>query len=225
VRKCLLFSPHADDAVLSCGQFIGGRPDTVVVTVFMGYPPEDVTLTSYDRSTGFSTSQDAVSVRRAEDTEALAYLKATAIHLEHLDSQYGDQDRASIVADINRLIDEIDPELVLAPLGLKHPDHIEVRSAVLEAMGGRETPLWLYEDLPARVLWPECVTEALDALHLFGYSTELGFVGTGSMADKCSALWAYKSQMILPEFENRHAMLVPERFWKVAKAATPEQQA
>lgn len=119
-----------------------------MVTVFMGYPPEDVTLTPYDETTGFDTSRDGVSVRRAEDTEALAYLKATSVHLDHLDSQYGQQDRAAIVAGINRLIEEIDPELVVFPAGVLHPDHILVREAVLEAMRGRQTPFWAYEDLP-----------------------------------------------------------------------------
>jgi hypothetical protein len=37
------------------------------------------------------------------------------------------------------------------------------------------------------------------------------------------ALWCYRSQMGLPEFSNRHELLVGERFWNVSKAVTPEE--
>lgn len=223
MRKCLLFQAHCDDGCLSAGQFISGRPDTTVVTVFAGYPPEDVTLTPYDELCGFSTSEDAISARRAEDTEALAYLKATSIHLDHLDSQYGKQDRSAIVADINRLIDELDPELVMFCVGVLHPDHMLVSEAVLEAMRGRQNPLWAYEDLPNSVLHPEALREALDEFYRLGFTTELGFIGTGSEAEKLNAVWNYRSQMNLPDFANRHCFLVPERFHLV-KAVTPEER-
>jgi LmbE family N-acetylglucosaminyl deacetylase len=214
-----------DDGCLGAGQFIAGRPDTTVVTVFAGFPPDDVTLTSYDELCGFSTSKDAVAVRRAEDREALAYLKATPIHLDHLDSQYGRQDRAAIVADIKRLIKDSDPELVVGPLGLRHPDHQLVREVLLDATTDVRTPVWLYEDLPARVDAPESVHKIIHNLAQMGITLELGFIGTGSLADKLTALWSYRSQMFLPDFENRHSFLVPERFHRVIRAVTLEEQA
>jgi LmbE family N-acetylglucosaminyl deacetylase len=225
VRRVCVISTHADDAVLSCGQFIAGRSDTTVVTVLAGFPPDSVTVTDYDTLCGFSTSKDAIAVRRAEDREALAYLKATPVHLEHLDSQYGAQDRKAIAADIKRLVDEGDYELVVAGLGLRHPDHELVREAVIDALQDVAVPLWLYEDLPARVTAPETVPAAVAAIHKRGLTTELGFIGTGSLADKCLALWSYRSQMGLPDFANRHHMLVEERFWRVSKAVTPEERA
>jgi hypothetical protein len=51
-----------------------------------------------------------------------------------------------------------------------------------------------------------------------GISLELGFIGTGLVATKMDALWCYRSQMGLPEFANRHEVLVGERFWRVSKA-------
>ena len=48
---------------------------------------------------------------------------------------------------------------------------------------------------------------------------------SGPLASKLSALWAYRSQMTLPEFENTHVLLVPERFWKISKAVAPEEAA
>jgi len=34
----LVVSPHLDDAVLSCGRLLAGRPGSVVATVFAGVP-------------------------------------------------------------------------------------------------------------------------------------------------------------------------------------------
>lgn len=44
------------------------------------------------------------------------------------------------------------------------------------------------------------------------------------MATKMDALWCYRSQLHLPEFANRHELLVAERFWRVTRAATAEDQ-
>jgi LmbE family N-acetylglucosaminyl deacetylase len=145
--------------------------------------------------------------------------------MDFVDSQYGGKLKTpTFIKQIGDLIDELDPEFVLAPLGLVHPDHVAVREAVLEAMRDRELPLWCYEDLPARVQHPGSVVEALNELTAAGYESESGFIGTGSIAKKMDALWCYRSQLGLPEFENRHSFLVPERFWRVSKAVTPEEQ-
>jgi hypothetical protein len=66
------------------------------------------------------------------------------------------------------------------------------------------------------------VARALNELRDRGYETELGFIGTGPVATKMDALWAYRSQIGLPEFQNRHELLVGERFWKISKAVVEE---
>jgi LmbE family N-acetylglucosaminyl deacetylase len=226
MRAALLISPHLDDAMLSAGQFIAGRPDTVVLTVLAGTPKTKTVLTSYDAKTGFKSAAEAMEARRAEDVEALALLHAKPLHLDFLDSQYGQTSKqADITEALRTAIDEHDPEFVVGPLGLVHPDHILVREALLEAMKDAPMPLYIYEDLPARVVAPEAVTEALRGLNEAGYEAELEFIGDGPLAAKLSALWAYRSQMTLPEFENTHVLLVAERFWKVSAAVAPEEQA
>ena len=65
------------------------------------------------------------------------------------------------------------------------------------------------------------MARALNELMDRGYETELGFIGTGPVATK-DAVWAYRSQIGLPEFENRHELLVGERFWKISKAVVEE---
>jgi LmbE family N-acetylglucosaminyl deacetylase len=225
MRAALVISTHLDDAVLSAGQFIAGRPDCVVATVLAGTPPTKSVLTNYDAVTGFKSAAEAMEARRAEDVEAMSVLQAKAVHLDFLDSQYGVKLKtAAVVKQLGELIEELDPELVLAPLGLVHPDHIGVREAVIEAMSDRTAPLWLYEDLPARVQRPASFAEASNALRDKEYELELGFIGTGPVATKMDALWCYRSQLGLPEFANRHEVLVGERFWHVSKAVTLEEQ-
>jgi LmbE family N-acetylglucosaminyl deacetylase len=223
MRAALVVSPHLDDAALGAGQFIAGRPDCVVVTVFAGIPPAKSVLTAYDVKCGFTSAAEAIEARRAEDLEAMSVLQAKAKHLDFVDSQYGGKLKtAALVKQLSELISEIDPEFVLAPLGLIHPDHVAVRQAVLEILTNLEMAVWLFEDLPARVQSPEAVVQALKELRNRGYETELGFIGTGPTATKMDALWAYRSQIGLPEFRNRHELLVEERFWKISEAVVEE---
>jgi LmbE family N-acetylglucosaminyl deacetylase len=216
MRAALVLSPHLDDAVLGAGQFLAGRPDSIVATAFAGYPDDPELLTPYDSTCGFKTSRDAISGRRTEDQEALALLGAGHIYLDFLDAQYStERPSAELAAAIVQVVGEHDPEFVVGPLGLLHPDHKLVREALLDAAQQFDSPVWLYEDLPHRVNEPQAVYEALDALRDHGYVPRLGFIGTGPAGSKMSALWCYRSQMGLPEFQNIHSLLVPERFWQV----------
>jgi LmbE family N-acetylglucosaminyl deacetylase len=179
----LILSPHLDDALLSAGQFIGGRPDCVVATVLAGTPPTQAVLTSYDDKCGFKSAAEAMEARRAEDLEAMSVLQAKAKHLDFVDSQYGGKLKVTaLVKQLGELIDELDPEFVVGPLGLVHSDHEMVRDAVLEASTEAARPVWLYEDLPYRVAAPEAVPAALDALRGRAYELQLGFIGTGPIS-------------------------------------------
>jgi LmbE family N-acetylglucosaminyl deacetylase len=194
-------SAHLDDAVLSCGQFLAGRPEVTVATVFAGTPSTKSVLTAYDAKAGFTSAAEAMEARRSEDREAMSVLQARAVHLDFVDSQYGGKLKLSaLVKELEELIDELDPEFVVGPLGLVHSDHETVRDAVLEASREATRPVWLYEDLPYRVAAPEAVPAALDDLRGRGYELELGFIGTGPIDKKMDALLCYRSQRGLPEF-------------------------
>lgn len=211
MKKVLLISPHLDDAVLSAGQFIAGRRGNVdVLTVFSGIPMTENLLTPYDESCGFTSSKDAMVVRRQEDIEALSLLNAKAIHTDRLDSQYKPGGRLKPLKQLLKdHIEKEDYEMILGPLGLRHPDH----HAVSEALVSLNYPnTFLWEDLPARVQFPEDVTARFEQLpELF-----LMFIGDGPIADKVRALWCYKSQMNTGDLDP-YLLYVPERFWHVEK--------
>ena len=61
MNKILLISPHFDDAILSAGQLMAERPDTVVLTVFGGVPQDaENKRTPYDEKGGFKNAKDSV---------------------------------------------------------------------------------------------------------------------------------------------------------------------
>lgn len=209
MKKCLVISPHLDDAILSAGQFIAGRPGCDVLTVFSGIPQISAKyLTAYDKSCGFKTSKDAMVIRRQEDEEACAILNANPIHLDFLDSQYGAHERDGLV-DVLDHFKLSDYEMIIGPLGLRHPDHIAVSDA-LKKLNPPNLYLYVYEELPARVTHPELVVERLKEFP----SAELVFIGDGPIQDKIRALFCYRSQIGRGDL-NTYNLYVPERFWKV----------
>lgn len=210
MRKVLVLSPHFDDAVLSAGQFLAGRPDADVVTIFGGEPIGDVS-TPYDTKLGFRNAKDAISVRRQEDIEAVTLLRGNAIHWDYLDEQYHEPRQDTAVAlQILDTIEAGDYEFILAPLGLGHPDHHMVAEALLRITHKVKTPIYLWEDIPLRVVEPELVESRLRKLKV----DTRAYPGTGPMADKMRALMCYHSQ-IGTGILDPYVLYVPERFWKL----------
>jgi len=218
MNKVLLVSPHFDDAILSAGQFMAGRPDCTVLTVFGGAPKDPLLVsTSYDMKCGFDNANDAIVVRRSEDKNATGLLSADSIHLDFTDSQYGNEYSIEEIAkSILSIVKKDDYEMILAPLGIGHPDHKLVSNAVIEA--ATAIPTYLWEDLPLRVVEPHLVIERINYINA-SYSVDIDYtntasIGTGPMEDKIRALLCYKSQ-IGTGILDPHIIYVPERFYKI----------
>jgi LmbE family N-acetylglucosaminyl deacetylase len=166
-------SPHLDDVVLSCAAAI--TPESVVVTVFSSGPKSVNPLPAWDVSCGFAPGDDVSAVRKREDDAALAQFGASGEHLDFWSYQYrsappGRFPRANHLLSrlARRSEDEPDPQLVdevasqlgsvfdgvqlstwYVPLGVGHPDHKIVSTAVLRLARTRPDRQWiLYEDLP-----------------------------------------------------------------------------
>lgn len=216
MEAALIISPHLDDAVLSVGQVMAGRPGMTVATVFSGIPQDCQILTTYDANCGFADAVDAVTTRRGEDRAAVNLLDGHAEWLDFTDHQYGEPaNEAAIVDALAALVDGAAATLLIGPLGLAHPDHHTTRRAYQRLITDVRIEAWLYEDLPSRVLWPEEVPEALAWWKGMGHRPELGFLGTGPMERKQVALTCYASQRWALDGLNPHAYLVPERLWRL----------
>lgn len=205
-----ILSPHLDDAVLSLGQFMQTEPCTVV-TVFAGSPRDG--LTDYDASCGFTTSAQAMTKRLAEDAAALDMLGADHRWLNFLDMQYGQPTRD------DELTEALDPFLqpdVMVPLGLGHPDHVQVARCV-RAAAPVGMPMFFYEEAPYRTLHPEQAHAALVEMQLNGWKRQdLPFpLESGNRYFKASAIGHYASQF--PNGADDPCLLVPERVWRAVK--------
>lgn len=201
----LVLSPHLDDGVLSAGQALAACPDSIVLTIFAGVPESELPLTNFDVQSGFKAAHEAVESRRAEDRRACAVVSATVRHLAFFDRQYAmPADEGELIATLRDEIEALlgEDDRVMLPLGLVHPDHAQTRrcgEVACTALGVR--PIF-YEDLPARVLWPEAViTKGLESIQF----------PVGDQYLKEAAMACYRSQRWALD---RHACLVPERFWR-----------
>lgn len=215
----VILSPHLDDAVLSCGQLMAGRPDVTVVTAFTGTPRRHRMLTTYDKDCGFRSAEEAMTVRRREDHQAMRDLHAApSVYLDLLDNQYDpakDQDdtMAAIVEAVAEVIEELRPETVIGPMGLAHPDHLICAGALRWLAEDRShMDWWVYEDLPSRVLYPEQVTDQLGAWRSLYPHMALDFLGTGERDVKQRAVARYRSQLWALDPPT---YLVPERHWRL----------
>jgi LmbE family N-acetylglucosaminyl deacetylase len=171
----LVLAPHCDDAALSCAALIARARPIEVLTVFAG-EPEPPRRSSWDRTTGFVDSAASVATRRAEERAAFADTPHTLRFLELLEGEYLDAPRPradadAITAAAAAWLDAHPNGIVAVPAGagvrpgrlratlrrlvrrggrLRHPDHVVVRDAGLDAAlaAGRARQALLYEDFP-----------------------------------------------------------------------------
>jgi LmbE family N-acetylglucosaminyl deacetylase len=195
----LVVSPHLDDAVFACGDFIASRPRTRVVTVFAGGPaPGDAALRPWDADCGFTEADDVIRARRAEDQAALTLLGASPIWLSFRDDQYGgDADAATIADALTALIDALAPPTVVIPLGIFHRDHRLAREAALRARARRRAARWLaYEDVIYRRFPGDPVGACLQALRASGASVaRFDRDARPASSLKRAAIASYRSQL------------------------------
>jgi LmbE family N-acetylglucosaminyl deacetylase len=164
--RIAIVSPHLDDAVLGCANFMAAHPGVVVMTVFAGNPEEYPTdpMRKWDVQSGFSPGDDVMEVRRHEDAAALALLEATPSHLEFIEHSYNPADRPvapDVLVDVLApALAALTPTLVIAPFGLANPDHDVTHRACMLAKErlGANVSWWCYEDsgykhIPGMLAW------------------------------------------------------------------------
>jgi LmbE family N-acetylglucosaminyl deacetylase len=232
LERVVIVSPHLDDAVLGCGNFMAAHPGAFVVTVFAGNPPEYPRdpMRKWDVQSGFSPGDDVMEVRRHEDDAALEILQASPVHLEFIEHSYlpGDRPVAPdvLVDALAPALATLRPTLVLIPFGLANPDHDVTHRACMLARErlGADVSWWCYEDhgykhipgmlawrvsrLFRRSLWPTPVCPTVDE----------------DNARKMKAVNCYPSQLhALDDDWNIREKLAnppPEQYWRLAPPPT-----
>ena len=215
--KCIVLSPHLDDAALSIGgtiaRFTAAREPALVLTIAAGSPPPDAIpsplAAALHRAWGV-TAHGAVARRRREDEAAMAILGAEAQRLDQLDAIYrlparydteaallgepAAEDRLEIelAGQLAPILAASPRALVLAPLAVGgHVDHrIVHRVAIDLARRGRD--VGFYEDLPY-AMKPSAVE-----LRRAAIGRDLApetFDITATLDRKIAAILAYTSQI------------------------------
>lgn len=227
VERVVVVSPHLDDAVLSCGRFLGSHPGVTVVTVFAGNPPAyPDPMRLWDVQSGFAPGDDVMAVRRAEDTDALAVLGATPVHLDLVEFSYNDGDRPVPPGEIAELLTPalatLEASLVVAPFGLANPDHDVTHRACMQVRDrlGAGVSWWCYEDsgykhIPGMLAW------RISTLFKRGvWPTPVCPPITAPEARKRAAIDCYPSQLRALEddwqISDKLDAPAPEQFWRLA---------
>lgn len=226
--RVVIVSPHLDDAVLGCGNFMAAHPGASVVTVFAGNPPEYPAnpMRKWDVQSGFTAGDDVMETRRHEDHAALGVLGATPIHLEFVEHTYNAGDRPvapEILADaLAPALATLTPTLVLAPFGLANPDHDVTHRACMLARDRLDTHVafWLYEDngykhIPGMLAW------RVSSLFRRGdWPTPVCPPTHPSEQRKQAAIACYPTQLLALEDDwaigAKLAAPAPEQFWRLA---------
>jgi LmbE family N-acetylglucosaminyl deacetylase len=215
----LFVSPHLDDVVHSCAHFLERNPAATVVTVFAGAP--QVPASRWDRgTTGEAWAPSAVGRRRDEDAAALAELGATPVWLPLADGLYGPPDPAEVRTELGQALSQLGPSSVVAPLGIRHPDHVAVSDACLALANSIGATWYLYQEVPYAQEWPELASQRLtEVSDRVEHLVPLRPVPADDPATKAWAMDHYGSQVpALRRFVKAFdiSMGAAERYWRVA---------
>lgn len=213
--KLVVISPHFDDAVFSCGDWLAARPGGTVLTVYSAVPHSSTPLPDRDRRCGFARADQAMLARHAENRAAMEVLGARGLGLGLLDDQYGapGTDAGRLTGALASALTTLQPDVVLVPLGLFHHDNLRASDAALVVWRlFRETLgcTWLaYEDAPYRPA-PGPVLQRLAELRARHISLTplVGPQYRGSRKIRAAA--AYASHRGAPRPGDAAA---PERYW------------
>lgn len=217
-------STHLDDVALSCSHWLAANPATTVLTVFAGAPSVSRRHGWNYVTTGEASAPKAIQARRAEDAAALAILGASPYWVELWDSQYigGEgQDEGVVVASIREALEVVRPRSVVAPLGLRHPDHIAVGDACLQLAVVSERPWYFYLDMPYAQSFPDQLQPRLTALRARAPVDLVEREPLGPTTDvKDRVVRLYRSQRDhvradLSGFDQ--SLTEPERFWAIER--------
>jgi hypothetical protein len=238
----LLLSPHFDDVALSCAALLAREKPIDVLTVFAGepVPPRQG---KWDRVTGFSDSTESRRVRQAEEQAAFADTPHRLAFLDLVESEYlagprTQKDAESIAAAVVDWLEQKPGGAIAVPAGagrlpgplrakvrrlmgdyvaFRHPDHVFLRDAALDAAVSRPgARAVLYDEFPY-LLERAGDGEVRHIARSRGLSAEL-IVAPVDPRAKASRISVYTSQVPHLTLQGRRVDLAEnlpeeERYW------------
>lgn len=175
MKKYAIISPHLDDGILSCGDYISKMieegNEVTNITVFTGFPrSKDLSEAAKTYHAACFLSDDSMKYRKLEDIQACNLLGCKYIHLNHYEclyrkNQYGKNIYPNLY-DIYHLEEEYDRfyidklifemsiilkkyDYILAPLGLgNHADHLLLNKVMKTIANIKKFEVFFYEEIP-----------------------------------------------------------------------------
>lgn len=221
----LFVSPHLDDAVFACGEWIASSLRPVVVTIFAGSAPCTARLTPWDGECGFNEGDDVVARRRDEDRAALDILGARPVWLDFRDDQYGEARSEWVIAEaLRRVAESVRPSAIHCPLGLFHDDHRRASAATLALLEHLPSLAWhVYEDAIYRRI-PRALDERLQEFAQAGFTLApvSPALARCAGARKRDAVACYRSQLRALGTRKAHDdMFAPEAHRTLLRRGAP----
>jgi len=217
----LFVSPHLDDAVFACGQWIASARDAIVVTICAGRPPVGAPITTWDAECGFRAGDDVITLRRDEDRAALDALGARPLWLDFRDDQYGEPRTVEMIGNaLAGVIAREHPAAIHVPLGLFHADHARASDAALMLVDRFASLAWhVYEDAIYRQI-AGARGARMHALAERGFAFErcAPALDGDAATRKHAAVACYRSQLRALATRNAHDDVhAPEGHWIVSR--------
>ncbi len=215
----LFLSPHLDDAVLSCGDYIvkllQDGEKVKVVTIFTGYPVEgELSDAAKKFHEECGCGNEPIKYRCAEDAAAMNYIGCEYSHLGLYECLYRkddsgkniysdlediyhldfDAERAYIQQTRNLLLQELENyDYIYAPLGIgNHADHLLVHSIIEDIKKIKEMKVFYYQDFPYVI--NSCINNiTIDSAH--PYCKRIFELSEKDILTKLAAIRLYNSQI------------------------------
>jgi LmbE family N-acetylglucosaminyl deacetylase len=237
-----------DDAVLSCGNLLAGRPGSRIVTVFTSGGPVPGWVPGWESLSGLWQPGDDVSAaRRAEDELVMTLLAAEPAHLGFTDLQYriGPPPRSLALRpwyrlaayrrahsrELGRRVEaRLQAEIALSklqtwlvPLGLRHTDHKLVARACRRVASALPDRRWvIYEELPYAREPSAQGAAALAGLSHAGWAiSPLEPAGPTDDGAKRQLVACYKSQLKALGDGVDIALAGPEKYYSLSAQGKP----
>jgi len=214
-------SSHLDDVALSCSHYLADHQGTKVVTVMAGAPKIHPHGEWNSRTTGRSYAPDAIQVRKDEDTAAMRMLGADPIWLELWDRSYlngKSHGEYSIARELRPILMRDKAKSIVAPIGIRHSDHVAVSNACLRVARELQIELYYYSDMPYALEYPEEVKRRLDELSNSGLDIRQldPIIPISDVKKRVFSLYKSQCKAIRRNYATfKESMSAAEQYWQV----------
>lgn len=232
--RWIFLSPHYDDAVFSCGGGIWelrrAGDEVEVWTICGGQPPQDAGLSFYVQQLHrrWGVGSEAVTLRKAEDADALRKLGVTGVSFSIPDCIYRTSPNGqplytsdeSLFGDLHLhdqdLLEQLSKQIsqrvpdhskLICPLGVgNHVDHQLTRLAAELS----EIPLWYYAEIPYIFRHPDWQKDFLPS----GFQAQSIPISEAGFEHWLRSVGAYRSQLSTYWETQEHLYRAFYSYWK-----------